>query len=45
MEAKEYSAKVSIFDLIEQLRKTDNPVTRWALKQCILDRLKRDDYD
>lgn len=28
-------------DLIEQLRQTTNPVTYWALKVCIMDRINR----
>lgn len=30
-----------IYELIEELRTTVNPVTRWSLKQIIIDRLNR----
>jgi len=36
--------RLSLLDLIEAIKNTDNPVTRWSLKVCIIDRLERQDY-
>jgi hypothetical protein len=37
--------KVLIAELLEQLRKEKNPVSAWSIRECIIDRLKRKDYD
>ncbi len=37
--------RVSLIDLIEQLKVCTNPVTRWSLKICIIDRINRESLD
>lgn len=38
------NSRKSLFNLIEEIKITTNPVTYWALKCCIFDRLNRKDY-
>lgn len=35
------NGRLTLADLIQQIQQTKNPVTYWALKQCIIDRLNR----
>jgi hypothetical protein len=32
-------------ELLTELKQTTNPVTYWALKECIIDRLNRKDIE
>jgi hypothetical protein len=41
---KNHIGKVSVDQMLEQLRNTENCVTRSVLVDCIVDRLKRRDY-
>ena len=41
---KNHIGKVSIDQMLDQLRNTANCVTRSVLVDCIIDRLKRGDY-
>jgi hypothetical protein len=35
----------SLHDLITELQHTTNPVTYWALKVCVIDRLNRKEFN
>lgn len=35
----------TLYDLIEELKVTTNPVTYWALKVCIIDRINRKSFN
>ena len=36
--------RTTLEELLQQLKDSTNPVTDWALRECILDRLKRKDF-
>ncbi len=44
IDKKRVGGKVSIDDMLQQLRTSTNCVTRSVLVDCIIDRLKRRDY-
>jgi len=37
--------RLTLLELIEQLKATTNPVTQWSLRVIIVDRLVRRDFD
>lgn len=36
--------RASLEDLLGQLANSNNPVTDWVLRECIIERLKRKDF-
>jgi len=37
--------RATLWELINQLANTTNPVTTWSIRMCIIDRLKNKDLD
>lgn len=42
-EQTERTAGKGLDELLKELRECENPVTYWTIKQCIYDRLERND--
>lgn len=40
-----HNGRKTLSDIVEQLKITTNPVTYWALKQCMIDRIDRHSFD
>ena len=44
-ELEHRGGRVTLSELKRQLEDSKNPVTRWALKECIKDRIERNDFE